>query len=182
MIGVAGEVRGVKEALRIIGSVDKQARRDITKEYKTIVKPVIDDAKQNVPRQAPISGWARNWTTKSGFKMLPWQGDIGAKMIKPKLNGRKVREYGGHVQNLAVMSITWTGMVDTVFDIAGRGSVPDTRGQQMTKALSERFGKPSRVIWPAWERNADKVEKEIAQLIDKIMSDAKRALETKAAA
>lgn len=176
MIGVAGEVKGLKTALATLNELDKKARRDITKEYKTIVKPVVDDAKQNVPRQAPISGWARNWTTKSGFKMLPWQGDIGAKMIKPKLNGRKVREYGGHVQNLAVMSITWTGMVDTVFDIAGRGSVPDPRGQQMTKALSERFGKPSRVIWPAWERNADKVEKEIAQLIDKIVAETERAL------
>jgi hypothetical protein len=78
MIGVAGEVRGLKTALATLNELDKKARRDITKEYKTIVKPVVDDAKQNVPRQAPISGWARNWTTKSGFKMLPWQGDIGA--------------------------------------------------------------------------------------------------------
>jgi hypothetical protein len=46
----------------------------------------------------------------------------------------------------------------------------------MTKALSERYGKPSRVIWPAWERNADKVEKEIEQLIDKIVAETERAL------
>lgn len=179
-VGVAGEVRGVKEALRVIGQIDKQARRDITKEYKTIVKPVVDEAKRNVPREAPLSGWARNWTTKSGFKMLPWQGDIGAKMIKPKLNGRKVREYGGNVQNLAVMSITWSGMVDTVFDMAGRGPVPDARGKQMVKALSEKFGQPSRVMWPAWEKNAEEVEKQIAQLIDRIMDEARRALEAKA--
>lgn len=175
-VGVMGEVQGLKTCLATLNQIDKKARRDITKEYKTIVKPVVDEAKQNVPREAPISGWARNWTTKSGFKMLPWQGDIGAKMIKPKLNGRKVREYGGNVQNLAVMSITWSGMVDTVFDIAGRGPVPDARGQQMVKALSEKFGKPSRVIWPAWEKNANEVEKQIEDLIDKIVAETERAL------
>lgn len=176
MIGVAGEVQGLKTCLSTLNQIDKKARRDITKEYKTIVKPVVDEAKRNVPRQAPLSGWARNWTTKSGFKMLPWQGDIGAKMIKPKLNGRKVREYGGQVQNLAVMSITWTGMVDTVFDIAGRGPVPDPRGQQMVAALTQRFGRPSRVIWPAWEKNKNEVEGQILELIDKIVSETERAL------
>ena len=66
------EVVGLKEALKTLNKIDKSLRREITKDYKKIVQPVIDDANALVPTGVPLSGMARNWSTKSGFKMLPW--------------------------------------------------------------------------------------------------------------
>jgi hypothetical protein len=51
---------GVKDALRVINSIDKKARRAITTEYKEIVQPLLDDGRRLVPGKAPLSGFERS--------------------------------------------------------------------------------------------------------------------------
>ena len=60
------EVLGLKEALRELNTMDKKLRREITRDFKQIVQPVITDAKQMLPSGAPLSGMARSWKGKSG--------------------------------------------------------------------------------------------------------------------
>ena len=61
------EVVGLKEALKTLNKIDKSLRREITKDYKKIVQPVIDDAKNLVPTKAPLSGMARAYKYRSGY-------------------------------------------------------------------------------------------------------------------
>jgi len=43
------EIVGVKEALRELNKIDKVARRQLTKDYKEIVSPVLEAAKSLTP-------------------------------------------------------------------------------------------------------------------------------------
>lgn len=171
------EVTGLKEALRELQQLNPQLRREITKEYKRITAPVIKTAKAKVPQAAPISGWNRKWTTKSGQQMTPWVGSVGNKFIKAKVSGKKPREFAGRMTNLAVFSVAWSGTVNTLFDLAGRRSGGDTEaGARMIRALEARFGKASRILWPAYEMNRAEVEKQTAELVKATLAATNRRL------
>ena len=78
MTAVYAEVKlvGIKEAVKELNNIDKSARRELTREYKRIVESVISEAKQRIPLGAPVSGWNRSWTTKSGKQLLPWDACV----------------------------------------------------------------------------------------------------------
>jgi hypothetical protein len=65
-------VYGIKDAIKQLNSVEPGLRTQITRDYRRIAKPVIEDARRMVPTSVPLSGMNRNWTTASGFKILPW--------------------------------------------------------------------------------------------------------------
>jgi hypothetical protein len=168
------EVVGIKEALRELNQIDKSLRRQITKEFKAIGAPVVNEAKNMVPKTPPISGWGRPWTTKSDFKMLPWNGAIGAKYIDTQVSSKRPREFQGKIQDLAVVAIRWRGAVNTVYDLAQK---PKTvQGATMIRGLQQNKGKASRVMWPAYSKNADKVEDQIRDQIVKVMELTNRAI------
>lgn len=81
--------------------------------------------------------------------------------------------------NLSVFTIKFLGVANTIFATAGRSSSGSTKsGQQMIKVLRERYGPPVRVLWPAWEKHANEVNKNIEQLVERIMKAANRRLIT----
>jgi hypothetical protein len=171
------EVVGLKEALKELNEINPKLRRDVTKEFRKIVDPVIKTAKAKVPQEAPISGWGRKWTTKSGRQLTPWVGSIGDDYIKAKVSGKKPREWAGRVTNLAVFSVAWSGAINTLYDLAGRKSSGDTeRGARMIRALEARHGKASRVLWPAYEMNRDEVERQTAQIVEGVMGEVNRKM------
>jgi len=149
------EMVGLKDTLKTLNKLDPALRRGITKEYKSIVAPVVDEAKARIPNM-PLSGWQRSWTTKSGFKMLPWDSNKASKQVKAGVSGKKVREFQGRTSNLAVFFIRWSGMVDTVFDISSKGN--------MGRNLGAKWGRPSRVMWPAYEKHKNEVEANVKDL------------------
>jgi hypothetical protein len=171
------EVVGLKEALKELNEINPKLRRDVTKEFRKIVDPVIKTAKAKVPQEAPISGWGRKWTTKSGRQLTPWVGSIGDDYIKAKVSGKKPREWAGRVTNLAVFSVAWSGAINTLYDLAGRKSSGDTeRGARMIRALEARHGKASRVLWPAYEMNREEVERQTAQIVEGVMGEVNRKM------
>lgn len=177
MIHASLEVVGVKEALRELNNIDKKARRKVTQDFKRITNPVIKDAKSMLPMGAPISGWDRSWTTKSGRQMLPWDSAIADDYIKAKVSGKKPREWAGYMSNLATFVVSWSGAINTVYDIAGRktrGATPS--GRNMIAGLEAKKGKASRVLWPAYEANRDEVEKQMRLLIEDVMQQVNRNL------
>lgn len=169
------EVRGIKETLRELGKIDKEARRQITKDFKKIGAPVVSEVKQNIPRDPPLSGWGRSWSTGSGYQMLPWDGQKAAKYVDTKVSGKRPREYRGVVRDLAVVAIRWRGAVNTVFDMSRESNTP--QGAVMVNALNDRFGNASRVMYPAYEQHADKVEREIKLQIDQVMRSVNKAVQ-----
>jgi hypothetical protein len=167
------EVVGIKDALRELNELDKEARRKITRDFKRITKPVEQTAKSLMPKTAPISGMGRSWKTKSGFEMFPW-GTAGKDTIVSQVSGRKPKMFAGHMTNLATFYIRFKGPTATLFDTSGKGPVPTRQGSQMVSALTNRFGPPSRVLWRAYEQHDDDVVRETQKLIDEMMEDINR--------
>ena len=172
---VTMQVTGVKETLREIGKIDKSLRRQITKDFKAIGMPVVTEAKNNVPKEPPITGWGRKWQTASGFQMLPWQSYNAAKLVDTQVSSKRPREYRGVVRDLAVVAIRWRGTVNTLFDTARDWETP--QGENMIKGLNDKHGKASRIMWPAYEKNADKVENEIQQKVREVMAIVNRQVQ-----
>ena len=159
------EVVGLKEALKTLNKIDKSLRREITKDYKKIVQPVIDDANALVPTGVPLSGMARNWSTRSGFKMLPWVPGMKQK-IAAKINTRAIKEYSGNKTNVGTFGIQWKGATGTMFDTSMAGS--------LGRALTAQYGSRSRVMWKAYEQRQTDVMSEMEQLVKRVMDEANR--------
>ena len=157
------DVVGLKDDLRVIQDLDKKLRRQITKDFAEIVKLPVEEAKRNVPNGAPLSGFARTWRTRSGYQMFPWDGTLGAKGIKPFVSGKKPREFQGVTRNLAVFGLRWTNARATVLDMSRKSSTG--QGRVMVDRLTQRYGKASRIMWPAYQQHRDDVEREVRSLV-----------------
>jgi hypothetical protein len=190
---------GIKDALRVLNSIDKKARRAITTEYKEIVQPVVAQAQNFVPNKPPLSGMGRSWTPDgSNYEVLPYskspkqrppQLTFGANQMQSRggrrevanwlqwqagirayVSGKRPQTMGGYTRNLAAFGIKWQGPAAVLFDTSGQGSTP--QGQQMIRALNARYGKPSRVMWRAYERADRDLQNQVEQLMRKIMRQA----------
>jgi len=160
------EVVGLKEALKTLNKIDKSLRREITKDYKRIVQPVINDAKNLVPTKAPLSGMARSYKYRSGFQVLPWSEGYNQKIIA-KINTRNIKETsGGDKVNVGTFMIQWQGATGTLYDTTMAGA--------LGAALTARYGGRSRVMWKAYEQRRDDVLREMEQLVKRVMDEANR--------
>ena len=189
------EVYGVKAALKELNKIAPTLRRQITKDYKQIVSSVIKDAQSIVPSIAPMSGMDKGWQTKSGYEMLPdsgWNGIKAQKSYVAKISTRRVKEFRGTKENVGTFRIVLTGLVNTVFDIAGRKSsgqigqisrmgkhgkrVGTVGGPQMIAVLNSRYNRGSRTVWPSFEKNEAQVINEMTKLVEQIMQEVGRNL------
>lgn len=167
------QVKGIKQALAELNSIDKKLRRSFTVEYKTIVQPMVDEAQYLVPVRAPMSGWNRSWTPRNSRRpigannVLPWGGNE-QRAIKPYLSGKRPRTVGGTTRNLAAFGMKWTSRNAVLFDAAGQARTP--QGEQMLDTLGQRYGSPSRAMWRAYEQSGPDIQYEIRQLVEKIMN------------
>ena len=156
------EVVGLKQALAQLNTIDKKLRRQITTDFKAIVDPVLVEARRNIPDDAPLSGMARPWTGKSGAELMAWDAKKVNKNLKAFTSGKKVRDApGGFRQNLATFGIRWGGPQATLFDMARKGN--------LSQSLQAKYGPPSRVIWRAYEAQKDLVDKEVRDLVNRVM-------------
>jgi hypothetical protein len=188
------EVAGVKDALRELNDIDKKLRRQITKDYNVIVSPIVNDGKSLVPKEAPLSGFNRSWTPAGASSpVLPfgatsaprepqvrprWQQSAQGRRsmgnwlkwnagIKAYISGKKPKEFNGYTKNLATFGIRWQGPAAVLFDTSNTPSTD--QGRQMVAALNAKYGKPSRVMWRAYERQDEKVQREMRKLVNDIM-------------
>ena len=156
------EVLGLKEALKELNTIDKKLRRQITRDFKKIVQPVLGKAESMLPNNAPLSGMSRSWIGKSGADIMSWNDERVRRNIKAFTSGKKVRDApGGFRQNLGVFGIKWLGPQATALDMLANGVMADN--------LTDRFGPPSRIIYKAYESASDEVEQQVKELVNKVM-------------
>ena len=156
------EVVGLKEALKELNTMDKKLRREITRDFKKIVQPVLGKAESMLPNGAPLSGMSRSWIGKSGADIMSWNDARVRKNIKAFTSGKKVRDApGGFKQNLGVFGIRWLGPQATTLDMLAKGVMADN--------LTDRFGPPSRIIYKAYDSASDEVQQQVRDLVNKVM-------------
>jgi hypothetical protein len=171
------EVVGVKEALRKLNSIDKVARRQLTKDYAQIVSPIVREAQGLTPNEAPLSGMAYRWKgrgAKQTKPIFPWAGAKDDRSIKPFVSGKKPRQYGNYVSNLATFGVRWTSPSALTVEMSGKGKVPTAKGKQMVQDLSQRYGQPGRFLWRSYLKHEEEVVRNVTKLINDLMRRVQR--------
>lgn len=192
------EVAGIKDALRELNQIDKRLRRQITGDFQEIVRPVVQDAQSLVPTTAPLSGMERNWSPRDGQGdlVLPYTGAGRRPKLPPRwaqskegrrqhskwlrwkygirgyVSGKKPMEFNGYIRNLATFGVRFQGAASVLFDTASKSKTP--QGARLVSALNSRYGRPSRVMWRAYESSEDQVQRNMVKLVNKIMESVDR--------
>jgi hypothetical protein len=188
------EVVGIKDALRALNGMDKAARRDLTKRYKEVVKDVVSAIAAALPKDAPLSGFKRGWDPSSNravsartFKrdivagldaqarrasganaVLPYY--YRSKDVKAGVSGKRPRQHSaGFYSHLATFYIRANNKGVELFDMSGRAGGSTPQGQLMISKLTSRFGPPSRVIWPTYEKYAHTVIDAVRDIVNDLM-------------
>lgn len=165
------EIVGIKEALRDLQKVDKDLANRLKREARKIMQPIVKDAQREIPLKA-LSGWDNKWTSKkSGVQLLPWDGYTARKYVKAKTTTKKPKEFQGVVRDLAVFYVSWAGGVNMLFDMAGRKN-----NSVMAANLTAKFGPPSRIMYPARDKNEAAVEEAISKVVDEIVDETNKQL------
>jgi len=167
-VSVDMEIVGIKEALAELNKIDKVARREITKDFKRIMYQIEQDAQSRIPLGAPIKGFNRAWTIRGKYRILPWEMNVNDTIISG-VSGKRPKMFGGYLQNLATFFIKYKGPTSILFDMSGKGPVPTPQGKNMVQGLTDKYGAPSRVLWPAVEANKDDIEYRTKQLVERVM-------------
>jgi hypothetical protein len=165
------EVHGLKQALSELSRVDRRLRLQITKDFKQLTNPLVADIRSEIPKDPPISGMGRKWVTQSGYQLFPWNGSAAMTMVKQAVSAKKPKEFAGIVRNLAVFSVKWQGMANTVYDMAGRRN-----RNVLGDRLAEKHGKPSRIMYPAFQRHEGEIQQGMLDIVEKVGNAVNRNL------
>lgn len=174
-VTVKVEVNGLKEALKDINKINPKLRKQFTKDFTAACQPLIDEARSNVPTAPPLSGMENNWKGKQ-----LWTGRE-AKDIRAKIDTRRARarnlQKGVQYESMGVVKVVAKGRAMSIFDMAGSRDKPTgDRGRVFIDVLNQRFGKASRVMWPASELTLSKVQRNVEPIVDKVMKSTTRDL------
>jgi hypothetical protein len=130
--------------------------------------PTVRDAQKQVPA-LPLSGFARGWVTRSGFRMLPWQNNESQKRIKAGIDTRMPRRRTVDATNLTVFYVRWQGAINTLYDLAKKG--------MFGKNLSKEHGQPSRIMWPTVTKHQAQINHDMTILMNDVMDKVSRKLQ-----
>jgi hypothetical protein len=171
-VGVQVQVYGVKEALKEINKINPKLRREFTKRYKEIVKPVLDQAKSNFPDAPPLSRMGKP------YKHLgAWDGGLVAKGVTARINTRGARkrnvEKGAVYETISTFLIQQKTGWGSLYDMAGK---KNGTSQMATNLVNEGFGSPSRAMWPAYEQHKTEIDFAVLALCKDVMKEVNRNL------
>lgn len=176
-ISAGMEIRGLKESLKIVNTVDKKLRLEIGRDIKRIgEKTVVAAIMELVPPGAPMSGMEHR-------KRTGWYNSKN-KGIKVKTNTRGARRRniakGAQYETLAVITVQTTGAALAMMDMAGKrssaGEGPKAR-PNFVPLLNQRLGRsPSRFMWAGGEKAIPDFQRELGPTIDRVIYRANQEL------
>lgn len=132
------------ETKALMKDVAPELRRAMDKAIRGLLNPVARRAKSFVPDQ-PLSGWnyGSNGQRYMDSRLPFWNPALAKRGISVRQGGK--RSKGSVTQ--AAWKITNSSAAGAAFETAGRG--PSKHA--FVKAIVQLHGKPSRLIWRAWD-------------------------------
>ena len=164
------EYDGLKQALREIQKVDPALRRQITKDIKNAMTPLLSAIKDSIPSSAPLQGQKHNGRTA-------WKAE--SKNVSMKVDTRKARS-----RNLAQgAQFESVGTVKIVAKGAGRGP-NQTRNKNPLRArpgfagyLTASLGRgPSRFVWARSDDYLDEITRNVDKIVIEVMDQTSKRL------
>jgi hypothetical protein len=163
------EVEGVAKALKILNSVDRTLAKELKAQLRASVKPVVSEARRNVPNNA-LSNWG-SWRTPNGR-------DLSFQPTEIRKGIRYVQRVSGERRNsrtsrtIPLLQLRNQSAVGTIFELAGA-----TSSTTFTRNIERRHGPPKRVLYKAWDRNSDKVQRDVEVTVRRIEQEVTRTLQ-----
>lgn len=144
-------VVGAKQAIRSLGKIDKEVRRQFTRDAKQVVAPIIDQAVVEYPVEA-LSGMARNWKAKNGKTLFPYDRTKAIRGLKVKIDTSR--------RSQSVIKLVQTNPAAAIFEMAGKKG-----GGSLGHNLTAKFDRAARLLWPIAEKQSDRVQDEMRVLV-----------------
>jgi len=167
------EVEGVAEVLRALGKVDPELRKATINNMKKAGEPMAQDARSLFPSASPLSNWG-NWTTPKGRVIGPYNPAKVKRGVKIAYRGSKVR--GSDKNTIPLLTMRQTDAAGAIVDMAGRRSAGNSpQGRAFIRGLN-RDGIASRAMWPAAERNMDRVTAAVEDAINEMSAKIERMI------
>ena len=153
-VEISTEVIGIRDAVKTLKKLEPAVYKEFRKQAVTALKPITLDAQAalNNAGPAPLSGMARKWAP-GGRQIFPYVQTKAVRGVKVSLRPSKA----------AFLTVQQKDGNGAIFDIAGRSTT-----NRFGEALTRRFGKASRSMWPAAEANEAKVRDNLADLVQTV--------------
>lgn len=179
---VAAEAEGLAGAIRTLGKVDGELKKQLVKEMKQAGEPLVATARALVPAASPLTNWY-NWTTPKGREIGPFIPSKAKRGIKiSQRNTAQRGSDGRREQTIRLLALVQTNAAGAIYDMAGRanGSGRDSegeqRGREMIKKLNS-FAESSRTLWPAAEKELSNVQQAVKDAIQALEDELNAELE-----
>jgi hypothetical protein len=165
---------GYNDFKKKLKEADAELRKAMDKEIRDFITPVSSLAKAYVPSVA-----MRNW--KSGgdgvwSDRLGWDQSAVIKGIAVRQGGKRSRgsatSAGWRIQNKSAAG--------AVYELAGKkSSGSGTAGMSFINAITLRGGRPSRLIWRAWDAKGGEqaITRSVVETIHKFENELQRKLD-----
>jgi hypothetical protein len=166
------QMKGVAETMRDLGKINPSLKRELNKDIRNVLKPMLNEINQSIPSSPPLSGMAHNGRTGWGNR----------KNAQIKIDNRKPRRALNATTTsvpVNIVRITTKGAPVAIADMAGKsgGTVsrrePKYQRPNFGQALS---GDPSRYMWKNAEKMIGSVEREMTDTIKRVVRDANNEL------
>lgn len=151
------EVSGVADAIKLLGRINPELKRETVKSMKAAAAPVEESARRLVPDVRPLSGWT-SW--KGGFDPVKVR-----RSIKVAFRGSKVRD-ARDPNKIPLLTLRQKNAAGAIYDMAGRrSSGSNDAGRVFIRELTRRGGPASRTMWPGAEDAMPRVVKQVEAAI-----------------
>lgn len=143
------EVVGAKEAIKALRKLDPELRKQFNRDVKEITLPIVQRGQAAYPDKM-LSGMDRKWAQRGNPK-FPYNASKARKGVKPKIDTKR--------DAVAVVKVVQTDPAATIVEFAGKKT-----SNRLATAL-DRFGRVSRFLWPAAEKELPAVTRQIERTV-----------------
>ena len=174
---VPAEAQGLADAIKTLGKVDKELKKELVTSIKKAADPLVAEARSMVPATKPLTNWGQ-W--KGGWN----SGKVTRGIKVSQRNTAQRGSSGKKEETIRLLALVSTSAAGAIFDMAGRaggsgrGSEGAERGQQMIRKLNE-FGNASRTLWPAADKRLGDVQDAVRDAIAEMEETLNKELEVR---
>ena len=166
------QVKGVAETLRELGKINPSLKKELNKDIRNILKPLLSEITQAIPSAPPLSGMAHNGRTGWPNRKNPL---IKIDTRKPRRNLNEPRMS----VPVNIVRITTKGAPVAIVDMAGKaGGSSSKREAKYRRPMFASLlpGSPSRFMWAKAADSLSMIEREMNDTIQRVVRDANQEM------
>lgn len=174
---VAAEAEGLADAIKTLGKVDRELKKELVRSMKKAADPLVAEARSLVPAARPLTNWY-GW--KGGYDAAKARRGIKVSQRNTAQRG----DDGRRQETIRLLALVSTSAAGAIYDMAGRaggagrGSEGAARGRAMITKLNEQ-GRASRTLWPAAEKKLPEVQDAVREAIAEMEDTIQKELEAR---